>query len=46
MDAIGRLNTIKIATIPVVIGWVLIATAKSVPMILIGRLLTGIAAGK
>lgn len=45
MDSIGRLNTIKLTTIPVAIGWVLIATAKNVPMILVGRLFTGIAAG-
>lgn len=45
MDSIGRLNTIKLATIPVVIGWILIAVAKDVPTILVGRFFTGIASG-
>lgn len=43
MDSIGRLNTIKLAVIPSVIGWTLIATAWNVPMIIAGRVLTGIA---
>ncbi|KAF5284710.1 hypothetical protein FQR65_LT13446 [Abscondita terminalis] len=42
MDAIGRLNMLKLAAIPVVLGWVLIATATNVPMLLCGRVLTGI----
>lgn len=44
MDSVGRLNTIKLATIPVTIGWILIACATNVPMLLVGRFLTGIAA--
>lgn len=44
MDSIGRLNTIKLAVIPVTIGWILIAQANSVTMILFGRVLTGLAA--
>ncbi|RZC37799.1 facilitated trehalose transporter Tret1 [Asbolus verrucosus] len=43
MDAIGRLNTVKLATIPGVIGWILIAQANSVTMLIFGRLLTGLA---
>ncbi|KAJ8984016.1 hypothetical protein NQ317_012239, partial [Molorchus minor] len=43
MDSIGRLNTIKLAAIPSVIGWSLIASATNVPMIIAGRLLTGFA---
>lgn len=43
MDSIGRLNMIKLAAIPSAIGWVLIATATNVPMLLAGRILTGIA---
>lgn len=43
MDSIGRLNTIKLSAIPGAIGWVLIAMATNVPMIIIGRLLTGLA---
>ncbi|KAJ8917393.1 hypothetical protein NQ315_002417 [Exocentrus adspersus] len=43
MDSIGRLNTIKMALIPSVVGWSLIASAQNVPMIIAGRLLAGFA---
>ncbi|KAK4877990.1 hypothetical protein RN001_010496 [Aquatica leii] len=43
MDAIGRLNTVKIMAIPSIIGWSLLALATNVPMLIIGRLFTGIA---
>jgi len=43
VDRIGRLNTIKVGAIPYMIGWVLIATAQSLPMLLVGRFLTGFA---
>ncbi|KAJ8949171.1 hypothetical protein NQ318_021662 [Aromia moschata] len=43
MDSIGRLNTIKLAAIPSVLGWCLIASATNVPMIIAGRFLTGFA---
>lgn len=42
MDHLGRLNCIKIAGIPGVIGWSMIALAKDVNTIIIGRLLVGI----
>ncbi|KAB0791101.1 hypothetical protein PPYR_02901 [Photinus pyralis] len=42
MDAIGRLNMLKLASIPCVLGNVLIAMATNVPMILSGRILLGI----
>lgn len=42
MEWIGRLNTIKCASIPCVIGWVMIATATNMPVLLIGRILTGL----
>lgn len=45
VDKIGRLNTIKVGAIPYMIGWVLIATAQSLPMLLVGRFLTGFAMG-
>lgn len=45
MDSIGRLNTIKLAMIPAVAGWVIIATSNSVTMIIVGRIITGFAAG-
>lgn len=43
MDSIGRLNTIKMAVVPSVLGWSLIACAQNVPMIIAGRLLAGFA---
>jgi facilitated trehalose transporter len=43
MDSIGRLNTVKLAAIPGVLGWILIAMATNVPMLIMGRLLTGLA---
>ncbi|CAG9814796.1 unnamed protein product [Phaedon cochleariae] len=43
MDYLGRLNTIKLATIPTVMGWSMIALAQSVPMMIGGRFLVGIA---
>ncbi|KAJ3650887.1 hypothetical protein Zmor_016963 [Zophobas morio] len=44
MDGMGRLNTIKLAMIPAVVGWIIIATSKSVMMMIIGRIITGFAA--
>ncbi|XP_063985688.1 facilitated trehalose transporter Tret1-2 homolog [Diachasmimorpha longicaudata] len=41
METVGRLRTLQIGTIPSVIGWILIATATNVPMILVGRILSG-----
>jgi MFS family permease len=43
MDKFGRVNTIKLAAIPSVIGWILIATAPNIYWILAGRIFTGIA---
>lgn len=45
VDKIGRLNTIKVGAIPYMIGWVLIATAQNLPMLLLGRFFTGFALG-
>ncbi|KAH1018959.1 hypothetical protein HUJ05_006630 [Dendroctonus ponderosae] len=42
MDNLGRLNCIKIAGIPGVVGWSMIALANNVTTIIIGRLLVGI----
>nr|CAI5845331.1 unnamed protein product [Callosobruchus analis] len=44
MDIVGRLNTLKLAAIPSVLGWCLIAAAQNVPMIIFGRLIIGFAA--
>lgn len=43
MDSAGRINTIKIAAVPSILGLLLIATAPNVYFILAGRILTGIA---
>ncbi|XP_044762796.1 facilitated trehalose transporter Tret1-like isoform X1 [Coccinella septempunctata] len=43
MDMIGRLNTVKLAAIPGIIGWTLIATAHDLPMMLLGRVFNGFA---
>ncbi|XP_046617458.1 facilitated trehalose transporter Tret1-like isoform X1 [Neodiprion virginianus] len=40
-EAIGSLKTIQLAAIPSTIGWIMIALATNVPMILVGRVLTG-----
>jgi predicted MFS family arabinose efflux permease len=44
-DGIGRKRTILLVSILFALGWVLIARAKTVRDILIGRLLTGVASG-
>ncbi|KAK5638927.1 hypothetical protein RI129_013222 [Pyrocoelia pectoralis] len=43
MDAIGRLNLLRLVALPSVVGWLLLALATNVPMLICGRLLTGIA---
>lgn len=42
MEWIGRLNAIKLAAIPCCIGWILMATATNIYMMLGGRILTGL----
>ncbi|KAK4877993.1 hypothetical protein RN001_010499 [Aquatica leii] len=42
MDMIGRLNLLKLMLLPCISGFALIATAKNVPMLIAGRMLTGI----
>lgn len=43
MDIIGRVNTLKVAAFPSIVGLCLIATAPNVYFILAGRIFTGIA---
>ncbi|XP_023288156.1 facilitated trehalose transporter Tret1 [Orussus abietinus] len=43
MEAIGRLKTLQVGAIPCAVGWILIALATNIPMILVGRFLTGFA---
>ncbi|XP_057320888.1 facilitated trehalose transporter Tret1-like [Microplitis mediator] len=43
MEAFGRVRTLQLGAIPCIIGWILIATAQNIPMILVGRFLTGLA---
>ena len=45
MEYLGRLNTIKIATVPCLLGWFLVAAGSNFTTVLCGRLLTGVAAG-
>ncbi|XP_003424448.1 facilitated trehalose transporter Tret1-2 homolog isoform X3 [Nasonia vitripennis] len=42
MEAFGRLRCLQFGALPCVIGWILIAVAQNVPMILVGRLLAGL----
>lgn len=42
MEWLGRLNTIKLAAIPCVIGWILIANATNMAELLFGRIMTGL----
>lgn len=41
METVGRLRTLQIGAIPGVIGWILIACSNNIPMLLVGRLLSG-----
>ncbi|XP_015439249.1 PREDICTED: facilitated trehalose transporter Tret1-like isoform X1 [Dufourea novaeangliae] len=43
METVGRLRTLQLGSIPCVIGWILIALSTNFPMLLAGRLLSGVA---
>lgn len=43
METFGRVKTLQIGALPTVIGWILIAISTNIPMLLVGRLLTGLA---
>ena len=45
MEYLGRLNTIKLASIPCAIGWILLSVSTNFRMLLFGRILTGLACG-
>ncbi|KAM3961615.1 putative sugar transporter protein 5 [Aphomia sociella] len=45
MDNIGRRLTLIITEVPLILGWLLIATAQNIEMIYIGRLLVGLGSG-
>ncbi|XP_059052520.1 facilitated trehalose transporter Tret1-like [Achroia grisella] len=45
MDTIGRRLTLIITEVPLILGWLLIASAQNIPMIYIGRLLIGFGSG-
>ena len=45
MEAWGRVNTIKIAIIPGLLGWLLIAIGTNFYMLLLGRIFTGLSSG-
>uniref|UniRef100_A0A6P7F983 Facilitated trehalose transporter Tret1-2 homolog isoform X1 n=1 Tax=Diabrotica virgifera virgifera TaxID=50390 RepID=A0A6P7F983_DIAVI len=40
-DRFGRLWALKLSILPSILGWCLIASAQSIPQILVGRFLTG-----
>ncbi|XP_076634429.1 facilitated trehalose transporter Tret1 isoform X1 [Colletes latitarsis] len=42
MEILGRLRTLQLGAIPCVAGWILIALSTNIPMLLVGRLLTGL----
>lgn len=42
MEMLGPLRTLQIGAIPGVIGWVLIASSINIPMLLVGRLFSGL----
>ena len=43
MESFGRLKTLQLGAIPCVAGWILIALSTNIPMLLVGRVLTGLA---
>lgn len=45
MDRFGRRPALMIATVPLVLGWLLIALASSHTILLTGRVLAGISVG-
>lgn len=45
MDMIGRRKSILVTQVPSMLGWILIACATNLPMIYIGRMLTGLGSG-
>lgn len=42
MEYLGRLNAIKLAAIPCVLGWIMMGTANNFYLLLGGRILTGL----
>ncbi|KAG6465043.1 hypothetical protein O3G_MSEX014904 [Manduca sexta] len=45
MDSIGRRLTLIVTEVPLILGWLLVASAQNVPMMYIGRLLIGFGSG-
>lgn len=45
MDAVGRRRALLLTEAPLVLGWLLIATANSLPQMYAGRLLVGLGSG-
>ena len=46
MEIVGRKATIKIATFPYIIGWIIIAFSDDIVKLYIGRFISGLAVGK
>ncbi|KAF4520115.1 hypothetical protein B566_EDAN010271 [Ephemera danica] len=45
IDKIGRRNTMVALTLPFALGWILVAFAVNLPMLCVGRILTGASGG-
>lgn len=45
LDLIGRRGSLRFSAIPLSTGWILIGFAKTIPCLLIGRLILGFAVG-
>ncbi|KOX79412.1 Facilitated trehalose transporter Tret1 [Melipona quadrifasciata] len=43
METVGRLRTLQFGSIPFIASWILIALSTNIPMVLVGRLLAGLA---
>lgn len=45
MDAIGRRMTLIVTEVPLVLGWILVASSTNLPMMYVGRFLIGFGSG-
>lgn len=41
VDRIGRVNTLRLGAVPFIVGWLIIAMAHNVELLLLGRFITG-----
>ncbi|XP_076242129.1 facilitated trehalose transporter Tret1-2 homolog [Calliopsis andreniformis] len=45
LDAIGRRGSLQLAAVPLFVGWIIIGFSKSIPYLLVGRVVLGFAVG-